>query len=193
MFEHSDQAITNIRGCRRDSNQYTSCKGKIWEHDTRGSRRHHEWPQFTTTIRESSRAHLSLVHVLHVIPRRAFVGGPHTIPYTPWRYGRVLSNSATVDANKFMGPHKSRMRQYIINARRGPWLTQVGGYHFQGSEHENRPLPDIHIRYSPLSPSCLIRSHIVPHSERERHKPHMTSIGRKGPITSGFWPLIFHR
>jgi hypothetical protein len=27
MFGHSDQAITHIRGCHEDLNQYTHCKG----------------------------------------------------------------------------------------------------------------------------------------------------------------------
>jgi hypothetical protein len=31
-------------------------------------------------------------------------------------YGGVSSNSATVEDSKFAGPHKSRMRKYIINA-----------------------------------------------------------------------------
>jgi hypothetical protein len=86
----------------------------------------HEWPQFTTTIKESSRAHHTLVQVFHMIPHRTSVGGPHTIPMSPVEYGGVSSNSATIEATKFMGPHKSRMRQYIINVvatgpnRRGP-------------------------------------------------------------------------
>jgi hypothetical protein len=36
------------------------------------------WPMFTVTIKESSRAHLTLVHVFHVMSRRASMGGPHT-------------------------------------------------------------------------------------------------------------------
>jgi hypothetical protein len=31
-------------------------------------------------IKEMTMAHLMLVHVFHVIPRRASVGGPYTIP-----------------------------------------------------------------------------------------------------------------
>jgi acyl-[acyl carrier protein]--UDP-N-acetylglucosamine O-acyltransferase len=63
----------------------------------------HEWPQFTTTIKESSRAPLTLLHVFNAIPRRASVGGPHTIPYTFMRYGRVSSNSATIEATNTAG------------------------------------------------------------------------------------------
>jgi hypothetical protein len=33
----------------------------------------------------------------------------------------------------------------------------------------------------------------MPHSESENHKPHSTSIDRRGPITSGFQPLVFYR
>jgi hypothetical protein len=48
------------------------------------------------------------------------VDGPCTIPYTPKKYGRVSSNSATDDSTKFVELHKSRMRQYIIEfAHRG--------------------------------------------------------------------------
>jgi hypothetical protein len=78
------------------------------------------------TIKELSQAHLTLVHVFHAILQRASIGGSCTIPYTPVKYGGVSSNSATVEATKFAGPHKSHMRQYIINAyssgpnQRGP-------------------------------------------------------------------------
>jgi hypothetical protein len=36
--------------------------------------------------------------------------------YTSIKYGGVSSNSEAVEAIKFVGPHKSCMRQYIINA-----------------------------------------------------------------------------
>jgi hypothetical protein len=68
------------------------------------------------TIKESSRAHRALVQVFHVTPRWASVDGPHTVPMSSVKYSGVLSNTATVEATKFTRPHKSRMRQYIINA-----------------------------------------------------------------------------
>jgi hypothetical protein len=58
-----------------------------------------------TTIKESSRAHLTLVLVFHVIPRRAFVGDPRTIPYTSVKYGGVSSNSTIIEATKFASLH----------------------------------------------------------------------------------------
>jgi hypothetical protein len=33
-----------------------------------------------------------------------------------YRYGGIASVSVTYEATKFVGPHKSRMRQYIVNA-----------------------------------------------------------------------------
>jgi hypothetical protein len=69
--------------------------------------------------------------VFHVIPHRASVGGPHTIPMSPEKYNGVSSNSAIVEATKFVGPHKLCMRQYIINLIHrgqmiGPQSTQAG-------------------------------------------------------------------
>jgi hypothetical protein len=67
------------------------------------------------TTKESSWAHLTLVHVFYMMPHSGLsVGGPCTIPYTTKRYGRVSFNSANDEATKFVRPHKSRMRQYII-------------------------------------------------------------------------------
>jgi hypothetical protein len=103
------------RVSRRFKSIYNLARDKTWQHDTCGSWRHHKWPQFTTTIEESSRAHRTLVHAFHAIPRQASMGGPHTIPCTSCRYGRVSYNSATIEVTKFAGPHKSLMCQYIIN------------------------------------------------------------------------------
>jgi hypothetical protein len=83
--------------------------------------------QFTSTIKELVRAHFTLVHIFHVMPRWAIRGW---VIYYPglhhYRYGWIASDSATMNATKFTGPHKCRMRKYIINAcslwhnRRGP-------------------------------------------------------------------------
>jgi hypothetical protein len=63
-----------------------------------------------TTIKVLSQAHRTLVQVFHAIPHRAYVGDPHTIPMSLVKYNGVSSNSATVEAIKFAGTHKSRMR-----------------------------------------------------------------------------------
>jgi hypothetical protein len=38
-------------------------------------------------------------------------------------------------------------------------IDSSGAYHIRSSKHDNRPLPDLSIRYSTLSPSCSTRSH----------------------------------
>jgi hypothetical protein len=52
------------------------------------------------------------------------------------KYSGVLSNSATVEATKFVGPNESCMRQYIINLVHrgqtiGPQSTQAGATTFR--------------------------------------------------------------
>jgi hypothetical protein len=62
------------------------------------------------------------------------------------KWDKVSSNLATVEAIKFVGPYKSSMRQYIMNAccnRAQPMWSLIdigGGYHIWSSEHKNRPL-----------------------------------------------------
>jgi hypothetical protein len=66
------------------------------------------------------------------------MGGSNTIPISSVKYNDVSSNSVTVQATKFVGPHKSHMRQYIINLVHqdqtiGPQLTQTGATTFEVS------------------------------------------------------------
>jgi hypothetical protein len=100
---------------------------------------------------------------------------PHLHIVHPWvartlfhctsvKQGKVLSNSAIVEATKFVRPHKSRMRQYIINAcfngAQPTWsLIDIGGgYHLQSSEYENSPLspfPSGILHFSLVAPPAL--------------------------------------
>jgi hypothetical protein len=110
-------------------------------------------------IKETILAHFTLVHVFHAIPQQASVGAPCTISVYITRYGGIASILATYAATKFAGPHKSHMRQYIINAcsfkqKMQALIDTGGGYHLWSSEHDNRPLPDLPIQYSPFFPSC---------------------------------------
>jgi hypothetical protein len=78
------------------------------------------------------------------------MGGLNTIPMSSMKYSGVSSNSATVEATKFAGHHKSRMRQYIINlVHRGtinPQSTQAGATTFRALNmktehfHPSRPV-----------------------------------------------------
>jgi hypothetical protein len=139
------------------------CTVTTWQHDTREPYMHNKWPQFTMTIKESSRAHRTLVQVFHVIPRRASVGGPHTIPMSSVKYSGVPSNSAAVKATKFTGPHKSRMQQYIINLVHrgqtiGPQSTQVGSTTFGAlnmKTFHSPPFPFGILHFSLVAPPSL--------------------------------------
>jgi hypothetical protein len=53
------------------------------------------------TMKESSRAHRTLVQVFQAIPQRASVDGPHTILMSSIKYSGVPSNSVTAEATKF--------------------------------------------------------------------------------------------
>jgi hypothetical protein len=118
-----------------------------WQHDTHEPHRHHEWPPFVITIKESG----------WVLPHPSTVFHAKTSTGSPWvaqtlsqctsvKRGKVSFYSTTVEATKFVGPHKSRMRQYIINASCGraqsTWslIDTGGGYHLWSSEYENRRL-----------------------------------------------------
>jgi hypothetical protein len=76
--------------------------------------------------------------------------GPNTIPMSSVKYSGVSSNSATVEATKFVGPHKSHTRQYIISlVHRGqtidPQSTQAGATTFKALnikiDHSHPSLP----------------------------------------------------
>jgi hypothetical protein len=131
MFGHSSQDIAHIRECHGDSNQYTLCRGEIDNTRYVCSLRPYVWQPFTTTIKESIQAHLTLVHVFDTIVSMGNPWVAHTLSRFAstdhhCRYVGVSSNSVTISATQFMRPHKSRIRQYIINActsgpnRRGP-------------------------------------------------------------------------
>jgi hypothetical protein len=76
--------------------------------------------------------------------------------------------------------------------QQGPTVRSIidtgRGYHLQSSEHENKPLTDLLIRCSPLSPSCPARSHIKPSTIYSKISTHSmrTNRGSKVPtLTSG--------
>jgi hypothetical protein len=104
-------------------------------------------------------------------PQRVVCGWPKPSLLSSVKRGKISSNSATVEANKFVRPHQSRTHKYIINACcNGAQSTRSlidtgGGYQLWSSKYENRSLSLLPIRYSPLSPSCSARSRIEPTSD----------------------------
>jgi hypothetical protein len=111
MFEHSEQASLIYEGLVDIQINIHLAREITWEHDTREPRRHHEWPPFTMTIKESGQI---LPHPSACLPRDNLNGHlwvAHTLSQcTSVKQGKVSSNTATVEATKFVGPHKSHMR-----------------------------------------------------------------------------------
>jgi hypothetical protein len=118
-------------------------------------------------VKETIRAHLTLVHVFHAYASADTPWVAHALSYfTPVRYGRITSVSATHEATQFAGPHKiqyapihnsnllTETRRSIINRHRQglpPW----------SSEFQIRPLPFLPIQYSLFSPNCPVWSPIM--------------------------------
>jgi hypothetical protein len=66
-------------------------------------------------VKETIRAHVTLVHVYHVYASADTPWVAHALSQcTPVRYGRIASVSVAHDATQF-GDSMSRMRQYISN------------------------------------------------------------------------------
>jgi hypothetical protein len=79
MFEHSEQASSISEGVVEIRINIQPCKGN-------NLTTQHTWftktPRVTTVqddYQSGARSYLTPVHVFHVIPRLASVGGPHTI------------------------------------------------------------------------------------------------------------------
>jgi hypothetical protein len=150
-------------------------------------------------VKETIKAHLTLVHVFHAYASVDTSLVAHVLShYTSVMYGRIASISAAHNATQFgdficlicISTVQMLVQQGSTDAglnrhRRGlpPW----------SSEYQIRPLPFLPIQYSPFSPqlprpitnyanhSTILLNHIGPPSIR------------KGPIMSGFQPLVFCR
>jgi hypothetical protein len=115
---------------------------------------------------------------------------------TPIRYGWIAFVSAKHDATKFVEPHKSCMCQYTTQTcSPGPedqTLIDTGeGYHFVplNFRSDNSPsFPSSVLPFPLIAPPGLQLCQPFDHLA----KPHRTFIIRKGPIPSGFQPLVFY-
>jgi hypothetical protein len=117
MFEHNEQALSISEGVVEIWINIHLAKEITWQHDTRETRRHNEWPRFVMIIKESGQV---LPHPSACLPRDNLNGHlwmAHTLSQcTSITRGKVSSDSATVKATKFAGAYTSCMHQYIINA-----------------------------------------------------------------------------
>jgi hypothetical protein len=137
------------------------------QHDTCRPRRHHEWPWFMTMIKELGRlAPFPSVRLPCDTIRCDICGSPVHYPgIHHCRRGEESSNSVTIKAPMFSGPHLSRMHQYIIKlacwSRRSFVNRDKWGLPPRSSESDKRPLSTFpsSVLHSPLIGPA--RSHIV--------------------------------
>jgi hypothetical protein len=126
----------HIRGYRKDSSQFKPCKGNnLTTRHTRARRA----PWVATVhnaVKETIRAHLTLVHVF-TQGATQFVG-PHKISYVSVHNSNLLT----------------RARRSVLNRHRR-------GLPSWSSEFQIRPLPFLPIQYSPFSPNRPARSPIM--------------------------------
>jgi hypothetical protein len=118
-------------------------------------------------VKETIRAHLTLIHVFHAYASVDTPWVAHALShFTSVRYGSIASISAAHDVTQFgdsiflvcvstfqMLVHSDPADAGLKRHRRGlpPW----------SSKFQIRPLPFIPIQYSPFSPNCPARSLIM--------------------------------
>jgi hypothetical protein len=112
-------------------------------------------------------------------------------------FWQIITTCITQELLSLRDLIKSHMRQYTTQTcSSGPddWsLTDTsGGYHHGApnfrSDHSSS-FPSSILYFPLIVPSSLQLCQPFDHFA----KPHKTSIDKKGPITSGFQPLVFYR
>jgi hypothetical protein len=119
-------------------------------------------------VKETIRAHLTLVHIFHAYASADTQWVPHALShYTSVRYGRITSVSVAHNATQFgdsICPLCVNTFQMLVHSD----PTDAGlNRHRRGlpswcSEFQIRPLPFLPIQYSPFSPTCPARCPIMP-------------------------------
>jgi hypothetical protein len=100
-------SVIHIRGYRGDSSQFNPCKGNNLTTRHTWARRAPRVATVHNAVKETIRAHLTLVHVFHAFASADTPWVAHALShFTPVRYGRIASVSATHEATQFVGLHK---------------------------------------------------------------------------------------
>jgi hypothetical protein len=149
-------------------------------------------------VKETIRVHLTLVHVFHAYASTDTTWVAHALShFTSVRYGRIASVSVAYDTTQFgdsVCPVCVSTFKYLFN-RAHPTRALIdtgGGYLLKAPNIRSDHSPSFlfSILYFPLiAPPDLQLCQPFDHLA----KPHRTSIDRKGPIASGFQPLVFYR
>jgi hypothetical protein len=158
-------------------------------------------PQVATIhneVKETIRVHLTLVHVFHVYASADTPWEAHALShFTSVRYGRIASVSAAHNVTQFGNficpVCVSTFKCLFIQTQPMRALIDTGGgYHLEA--------PNILSHQSPSFPSSILHFLLIARPDLQLcqsfdhiAKPHSTSINTKGPITSGFQPLVFYR
>jgi hypothetical protein len=149
-------------------------------------------------IKETIRAHLTLVHGFHVYASADTPWVAHALShYTSVRYHRIAFVSAAHDATQFGDSIcpvcVSIFKCLFIRTQPTRALTDTGGAYHLGA-------PNIRSDHSPSFPFSILHFPLITPSILQLcqpfdhfAKPHRTSIDRKGPIVRGFQPLVFYR
>jgi hypothetical protein len=119
-------------------------------------------------VKETIRAHLTLVHVFHAYASMDTPWVAHALShFTSVKYGSIAFISVAHEATQFAGPIKSRMRQYTTQTcsprSDDQSLTDTGGgYHLEAPNFrlDNSPFFPSSILHFP--PNCPARSPIMP-------------------------------
>jgi hypothetical protein len=152
-------------GNHGDLSQFKPCKGNNLTTRHTWAKRAPRVAIVHNAVKETIRAHLTLVHVFHVYASVDISWVTHALSRcTPVRYGRISSVSVTT---QFAGSHKIQyVPIYNSNLLTGT-RRSVLNWHRQGlppwsSKFQIRPLSFLPIQYSLFSPNCPARSPIMP-------------------------------
>jgi hypothetical protein len=148
-------------------------------------------------VKETIRAHLTLVHVFHTYASVDTPWVAHALShYTPIRYGRRASISVAHDATQFGNSICLVCVSTFQMLHSDP--TDVGLKRHKRGYHVGAP--NFRSNHSPSFPSSILHYPLIALPGLQLCQPfdhlaklHRTSIDRKGPIVSGFQPLVFYQ
>jgi hypothetical protein len=107
LNDSNGQVLPISEGNRRDSSQFKPCKGNNQTTRHMRARRAPQVAKVHNVVKETIKAHLTLVHAFHVYASVETPWVAHALSQcTPIRCDRIASVSMTHKATHFTGPHK---------------------------------------------------------------------------------------
>jgi hypothetical protein len=161
-------------------------------------RGHHEWQQFTTWPKSRAGSYLALVPTSTRMPRRTHRRWPEHYPIIhPWsqvRYRPTPQHMKLLSLGISYVPYAPVHFKCLFNRAQPTWaLIDIGrGYHLGASNirsDHSSSFPSSILHFLLIAPPGLQLCQPLNHLA----KPRGTSTKRRGPIASGFQPLVFYR